>query len=182
VPRIDDASLGYAPGLAHHDVGRDDGGCIAFAPLLPRLQAGLVGCLLLGFGVRAEGSEVFRLHGVTKRGMSVLRTWWEAHHSGATPSARGIAEIGPSHICHTSVEHRHDGRCGSKLRVLVTLPSRQKSPVSRQNLGIAANWHSRPLPNSCTAAKASANRPRAPLGRHAHGGSRTFLKRFALRT
>src|SRR5262249_30188561 len=64
VPRIDDTGLGYAPGLAHHDVGRDDGGCIAFGPLLPRPQAGLAGCLLLGFGVRAEGSEAFRLHGV----------------------------------------------------------------------------------------------------------------------
>ena len=60
VPRIDDAGLGYAPGRTHHDVGRDDRGCIAFAPLLPGLQAGPINRLLLGFGQRAECSEFFR--------------------------------------------------------------------------------------------------------------------------
>ena len=64
VLRIGDAGCGDAPGLAHHDVGRDDGSGVAPAPLLPRLQADLVDRLLLGFGPRAEGGEVFRLHGV----------------------------------------------------------------------------------------------------------------------
>src|SRR5262249_17140501 len=114
--------------------------------------------------------------------MSVLRTWWEAHHSGATPSARGIAEIGPSHICHTSFEHLHAGDVGQTFACWSPYHHGRSPSVSRQNLGIAVNWHSGPLPDSCTAAKASANRPRAPSGRHAHGGSRTFLKRLALRT
>src|SRR5262245_4579311 len=64
VLRIGSAGFGDAPGLAHHDIGRDDGGGVALAPLLPRFQADLVRHLLLGFGVRAEGGEVFRLHGV----------------------------------------------------------------------------------------------------------------------
>jgi hypothetical protein len=64
VLRIGDARFGDAPGLAHHDVGRNDGGGVALAPLLPRLQADLVDRLLLGFGARAEGGDAFRLHGV----------------------------------------------------------------------------------------------------------------------
>jgi hypothetical protein len=57
VPRINKTGLGYAAGFAHHDVGRDDSGCIALSPP-PTPSAGLVGCLLLGFGT--EGSEVFQ--------------------------------------------------------------------------------------------------------------------------
>src|SRR6185436_926587 len=64
VLRIGEAGFGDAPGLAYHDVGRDDGGGVALAPLLPRLQADLVDRLLLGFGARAEGGEVFWPHGV----------------------------------------------------------------------------------------------------------------------
>src|SRR4029434_11004621 len=60
VLRIGDAGFGDAPAPAHHDVGRDDGGGVALAPLLPRLQADLVDRLLLGFWARAEGGQIGR--------------------------------------------------------------------------------------------------------------------------